>query len=46
MFQVYRWDVVLMDMIASIQGGTLGGEAYTLTLANGGLQMVMGQRGS
>lgn len=46
MFQVYRWDVVLMDMIASIQGGTLGGESYTLTLANGGLQMVMGQHGS
>ncbi len=45
MFQVYRWDVVLMDMIASIQGGTLGGESYTLTLANGGLQMVMGQHG-
>lgn len=46
MFQVYRWDVVLKDMIASIQGGTLGGESYTLTLANGGLQMVMGQHGS
>ncbi len=45
MFQVYRWDIVLKDMIASIQGGTLGGESYTLTLANGGLQMVMGQHG-
>jgi basic membrane protein A len=45
-FQVYRWDVVLMDMIANIQQGTLGGEAYTITLANGGLQMVLGQHGS
>lgn len=45
MFQVYRWDVILKDMIESIQGGTLGGESYTLTLANGGLQMVMGERG-
>jgi len=45
MFQVYRWDRILMDMIEQIQNGTLGGEAYTLTLANGGLQMVMGQYG-
>ncbi|MCC6616249.1 MAG: BMP family protein [Anaerolineae bacterium] len=45
MFQVYRWDTILRDMIEKIQGGTLGGEAYTLTLANGGLQMVMGQAG-
>ncbi|MCL4247355.1 MAG: BMP family protein [Anaerolineae bacterium] len=46
MFQVYRWDVILKDMIEKIQGGTLGGEAYTITLANGGLQMVMGQAGN
>ena len=39
LFQVYHWEVVLNDIIASIQGGTLGGESYTLTLANGGLQM-------
>lgn len=45
MFQVYRWDVILRDIIESVQGGTLGGEAYTITLANGGLQMVMGQYG-
>ncbi|MBZ0278247.1 MAG: BMP family protein [Anaerolineae bacterium] len=45
MFQVYRWDVVLKQMIESIQGGTLGGEAYTLTLANGGLVMEQGQYG-
>jgi len=38
-FQVYRWDVILADMIAHIQAGALGGEAYELTLANGGLVM-------
>jgi len=43
MFQVYHWEVILRDMIAKIQGGTLGGEAYTLTLANGGLLMEPGQ---
>ncbi len=42
MFQVYHWEVVLEDMIASIQGGTLGGEAYTLTLDNGGLTVDFG----
>jgi basic membrane lipoprotein Med (substrate-binding protein (PBP1-ABC) superfamily) len=38
-FQVYRWDVVLKEMIKSIKEGTLGGESYTLTLENGGLEM-------
>lgn len=37
--QVYRWDVVLADMIEQIEGGTLGGEAMSLTLENGGLVM-------
>lgn len=35
--QVYRWDVVLDDMFAMIEGGTLGGEVFPLTLENGGL---------
>jgi basic membrane protein A len=35
--QVYHWEVVLKDMIEQIQGGTLGGTAYALTLENGGL---------
>ena len=40
LFQVYRWDVVLMDIIEAIgEEGVLGGEAYTLTLENGGLVM-------
>ncbi|MCI0396257.1 MAG: BMP family ABC transporter substrate-binding protein [Chloroflexi bacterium] len=37
--QVYDWTVVLNDMIGQIQGGTLGGESFILTLANGGLVM-------
>lgn len=35
--QVYRWDVVLSEMFAMIEDGTLGGEALELTLENGGL---------
>ena len=41
-FQVYKWDVVLADIIANIDAGVLGGESYTLTLANGGLVMEFG----
>lgn len=36
-FQVYKWDVVLMDIMDKIDNGILGGESYTLTLENGGL---------
>ncbi len=35
--QVYDWTVVLDQILDNIQNGTLGGEAYTLTLQNGGL---------
>jgi basic membrane protein A len=35
--QVYDWTVVIDDMIAKIKSGTLGGEAYVLTLENDGL---------
>jgi basic membrane protein A len=34
---VYHWEVVLNDIIANLEEGVLGGEAYTLTLENGGL---------
>jgi basic membrane lipoprotein Med (substrate-binding protein (PBP1-ABC) superfamily) len=34
--QVYHWEVVLRDIIANIQSGTLGGEAYAINLENGG----------
>jgi basic membrane protein A len=35
--QVYDWTSPLKDMISNVQNGVLGGKAYTLTLANGGL---------
>ena len=35
--QVYHWEVVLEEMLAAIDGGTLGGETYVLTFANEGL---------
>lgn len=38
-FQLYRWDVVLNDIMANIEEGVMGGEAYVLTLENGGLEM-------
>ncbi len=34
--QVYHWEVVLRQMIDLIKGGTLGGNAYVIDLANGG----------
>jgi basic membrane protein A len=34
--QVYHWEVVLRDIIAKINAGTLGGEAYAISLENGG----------
>lgn len=37
--QVYHWEVVLEDIIADIDGGTLGGGVHILTLENGGLVM-------
>lgn len=38
--QVYDWNGVLADMFAKIKAGTLGGTAYDLTLANGGLKIA------
>lgn len=37
--QVYDWTVVVEDIMENIATGTLGGEAYAATLANGGLVM-------
>jgi basic membrane protein A len=34
--QVYRWDVVLQEVITNISEGTLGGESFIINLANGG----------
>jgi len=39
--QVYDWIVVLNPMIKLIKEGTLGGKAYALTLANGGLKITV-----
>ena len=38
--QVYDWTGVVKDMIAKHNAGTMGGTAYTLTLANGGLMVT------
>src|SRR5215216_1321733 len=34
--QVYHWEVILNEMISKIKAGTLGGESFTIDLANGG----------
>ena len=35
--QVYKWEVVLREIVADISAGSLGGKAYEINLANGGL---------
>jgi basic membrane protein A len=35
--QVYHWEVALRQIISGLDSGVLGGETYTLTLANGGI---------
>ncbi len=37
--QYYDWTPFLRDMMEKHNSGTMGGEVYSLTLANGGLQM-------
>ena len=38
--QVYDWTVALDEIISMVKGGSLGGKAFALTLANGGLKMA------
>lgn len=38
--QVYRWDVILDDILDNIAAGTLGGETYLVNLENGGLEIA------
>lgn len=38
-YQVYKWEVVLQEIMDNIEDGVLGGESYILTLENGGLVM-------
>ncbi len=40
--QVYNWTPVVGSMIENVLKGTLGGEAFNLTLNNGGLEIVYG----
>jgi basic membrane protein A len=35
--QVYHWEVILDQILDQVAAGTLGGEVFELTLANGGL---------
>ncbi len=35
--QVYHWEVALRQIVSGLDQGLLGGETYTLTLANGGI---------
>lgn len=37
--QVYRWEVVLEDLVAEIAAGRLGGLTYEIDFANGGLAL-------
>jgi basic membrane protein A len=37
--QVYDWTGMLREIISNRQAGKMGGDAYVLTLANGGLRM-------
>ena len=43
LFQIYNWEVVLADIIDHIQMGVLGGTAYTIDLANGGITMELSE---
>ncbi len=38
-FQIYRWEVVLRDIMENIAEGVLGGESYVIDLENGGLEI-------
>ena len=38
-FQVYKWEVILNEMIENINNGVLGGESYIIDLENEGLVM-------
>lgn len=42
-FQVYKWEVVLYEIIDSIDEGVLGGESFTIDLENGGLEMEISE---
>ncbi len=37
--QVYKWEVVLREILDAVHNGELGGKQYEINLANGGLQI-------
>ena len=37
--QVYRWEVVLSDIVDQVKAGTLGGETFIMTFEGGGLDI-------
>ncbi len=43
LFQVYKWEVVLEEIISLMDEGTLGGQAFTIDLENGGLAMEISE---
>ena len=38
--QEYHWEIVLNEILDAMAGGAAGGEVYTLTFENGGLEMI------
>ena len=38
--QVYRWEVLLRDIVADVDRGNLNGRVLTADLANGGLSIT------
>jgi basic membrane lipoprotein Med (substrate-binding protein (PBP1-ABC) superfamily) len=41
---VYRWDLALREIIRGVADGDLGGNVHRLDLANGGLEIRIGER--
>jgi basic membrane protein A len=37
--QVYKWEVILSQILADMDNGVLGGKMYAITLENGGLEI-------
>lgn len=38
--QVYEWEVILEQIVTSIDNGVKGGQSFTITLENGGLAII------
>lgn len=42
--QVYKWEVVLKQILADMDNGVLGGKKYAVSLANGGLAIEFNEK--